>query len=189
MGEVGHEPLPCAPGESRPSHERPGGCIFRPCRLATWQEGRVARIVDDEGLIAIGVDRSVWLDARGEDGPGQLVGPVQRAGVHGPVLRPVEPFRPGLPVADAGLGQRAARPPAARVGVGAVAVVALVVHVPAGPNGGAGHRLNSRSVQVHSAATRGSPHIAVPSPPHIPLACRAHQSECGRTPPARGRHH
>ena len=29
----------------------------------------------------------------------------------------------------------------------------------------------------------GSPHIAVPSPPHIPLACRAHQSECGRTPP------
>ena len=51
------------------------------------------------------------------------------------------------------------------------------------------HRLNSRSVQVHSAATRGSPHIAVPSPSHIPLACRAHQSECGRTPPARGRHH
>ena len=32
-------------------------------------------------------------------------------------------------------------------------------------------------------------HIAVPSPPHIPLACRAHPSECGRTPPARGRHH
>ena len=26
-------------------------------------------------------------------------------------------------------------------------------------------------------------------PPHISLACRAHQSECGRTPPARGRHH
>ncbi len=34
-----------------------------------------------------------------------------------------------------------------------------------------------------------SSHIAVPSPSHIPLACRAHQSECGRTPPARGRHH
>ena len=54
---------------------------------------------------------------------------------------------------------------------------------------GRAHRPTSRSVQVHSAATRGSPHIAVPSPPHIPLACRAHQSECGRTPPARGRHH
>ena len=49
------------------------------------------------------------------------------------------------------------------------------------------HRPNSRAVQVHSAATRGSPHIAVPS--HISLACRAHQSECGRTPPTRGRHH
>ena len=50
------------------------------------------------------------------------------------------------------------------------------------------HRPNSRSVHVHSVATCGSPHIAVPSPPHIPLACRAHQSECGRTPPACGRH-
>ena len=106
--------------------------------LATWQEGRVARIIDDTGLIAIGVDRSVWLDARGEDVPGQLVGPVQRAWVHGPVRRPVEPFRQILPVANAGLGQRAARPPAARAGGGAVAVVALVVHVPAGPHGGAG---------------------------------------------------
>ena len=95
----------------------------------------MARIVDDTGLIAIGVDRSVWLDARGEDVPGPLVGPVQRAWVHGPV-RTV----------------------------------------------GREHRLNSRAVQVHSAAARGSPHIAVPSPPHIPLACRAHQSECGRTP-------
>ena len=51
------------------------------------------------------------------------------------------------------------------------------------------HRPDSRSVQVHSAATRGSPHIAVPSPPQILLPCAAHQSECGRTPPARGRHH
>ena len=41
-------------------------------------------------------------------------------------------------VADAGLGQRAARPPAARAGGGAVAVVVLVVHVSAGPHGGAG---------------------------------------------------
>ena len=37
------------------------------------------------------------------------------------------------------------------------------------------------------ASATGS--IAVPSPPQIPLPCRAHQSECGRTPPARGRHH
>ena len=138
MGAVGHEPLPRAPAASRPSHERPGGRVPRPCRLATGQEGRVARIVDDTGLIAIGVDRSVWLDARGEDGPGQRVGPVQRAGVHVPVRRPVEPFRPVLPVANAGFGQRAARPPAARAGVGAVAVVALVVHGPAGPHGGVG---------------------------------------------------
>ena len=29
--------------------------------------------------------------------------------------------------------------------------------------------------------------IAVPSPPHIPLACRAHQSECGPTAAACGR--
>ena len=70
MGEVGHEPLPRAPAESWPSHSRPGGRVPRPFRLATWQEGRVVRIVDDQGLIAIGVDRSVWFDARGEDGPG-----------------------------------------------------------------------------------------------------------------------
>ena len=117
MGAGGPEPRPRAPAASRPSHERPGGRVPRPCRLATWQEGRVARIVDDTGLIAIGVDRSVWLDARGEDGPGQRVGPVQRAGGHVPVLRPVEPFRQILPVA--GFGQRAARPPPARAGVGA----------------------------------------------------------------------
>ena len=47
IGEVGH------------AHERPGGRVPGPCRLATGQEGRVARIVDDQGLIAIGVDRSV----------------------------------------------------------------------------------------------------------------------------------
>ena len=96
----------------------------------------MARIVDDTGLIAIGVDRSVWLDARGEDVPGQLVGHVQRAWVHGPVRG--DQCRPVLPVANAGLGQRAARPPAARAGGGAVAVVALVVPGPAGPHGGAG---------------------------------------------------
>ena len=30
----------------------------------------MARLIDDQSLIAIGVDRSVWLDARGEDVPG-----------------------------------------------------------------------------------------------------------------------
>ena len=115
----------------------------RPCGSRTssrsWATGRSStRSRRSQRLIAIGVDRSVWLDARGEDGSGPLVGPVQRAWVHGPVRRPVEPFRPVLPVADAGLGQRAARPAAARASVGAVAVVALVVRGPAGPHGGAG---------------------------------------------------
>ena len=31
----GHEPRPRAPAASRPSHERPGGRVPRPCRLAT----------------------------------------------------------------------------------------------------------------------------------------------------------
>ena len=37
---------------------------------------------------------------------------------------------------------------------------------------------------VGDACTYATGSIAVPSPPHIPLACRAPQSECGRTPPA-----
>ena len=159
-GDGGHEPRPRAPAASRPSHERPGGRVPRPCRLATWQEGRVARLDDNQGLIAIGVDRSVWLDARGEDVPGQLVGPVQRAGVHGPVRRPVEPCRPGLPVADAGLGQRAARPPAARAGVGAVAVVALVVHGPAGPHGGGGSTGRTRAPYMCTRPPLVAPHTS-----------------------------
>ena len=115
----------------------------RPCGSRTssrsWATGcSSTRSRRSRRLIAIGVDRSVWLDARGEDGSGPLVGPVQRAWVHGPVRRPVEPFPPVLPVANAGLGQRAARPAAARASVGAVAVVAVVVRGPAGPHGGAG---------------------------------------------------
>ena len=39
------------------------------------------------------------------------------------------------------------------------------------------------------AGFRAAAERIVPSPSHIPLACRAHQSECGRTPPTRGRHH
>ena len=190
MGAVGHEPRPRAPAASRPSHERPGGRVPRPCRLATWQEGRVARIVDDTGLIAIGVDRSVWLGARGEDGPGQRVGPVQRAGVHVPVRRPVEPFRPVLPVANAGFGQRAARPPAARAGVGAVAVVALVVHGPAGPHGGVGapaeFALRSCALGRHSwLPTHRRPVAAA----HFPSLCgpseRMWTDAAGPRPPPR----
>ena len=45
-----------------------------------------------------------------------------------------------------------------------------------------------RSVLALMGARGRACALAVPSPPHIPLACRAHQSECGRTPPARGRH-
>ena len=59
IGEVGHAPRPRAPAAAWPAHERPGGRVPGPCRLATGPEGRVARIVDDQGLIAIGVDRSV----------------------------------------------------------------------------------------------------------------------------------
>ena len=66
----------------------------RPCGSRTssrsWATGcSSTRSRRSRRLIAIGVDRSVWLDARGEDGSGPLVGPVQRAWVHGPVRRPV----------------------------------------------------------------------------------------------------
>ena len=57
--KVGHAPRPRAPAAAWPAHERPGGRVPGPCRLATGQEGRVARLVDDQGLIAIGVDWSV----------------------------------------------------------------------------------------------------------------------------------
>ena len=41
----------------------------------------MARLIDDQGLIAIGVDRSVWLDARGEDVPGPGSVPFSGPGV------------------------------------------------------------------------------------------------------------
>ena len=44
IGEVAHAPRPRAPAASWPAHERPGGRVPGPCRLATGQEGRVARI-------------------------------------------------------------------------------------------------------------------------------------------------
>ena len=59
MGAVGHEPRPRAPAESRPSHSRPGGRLPPPCSLATWQEGRVVHIVDDQSLIAALVHNSI----------------------------------------------------------------------------------------------------------------------------------
>ena len=87
------------------------------------------------------------------------------------------------------LRQRAARPPAARTSVGEPSPWSrLSCTVLPGRTVGRAHRPNARSVHVHSAATRGAPHITMPSPSHIPLACRAPQSECGRTPPARGHH-
>ena len=98
----------------------------------------MARLIDDQGL-SRHRRRPVRLarrPRRGRARPG--VGPVQRAWVHVPVRRPVEPFPPVRPVANGGFGQRAVRPPATRAGIGAVAVVLVVVHGPAGPHGGAG---------------------------------------------------
>ena len=78
-GELGDESLPRAPAESRPSHKRPGCRFPLLCSLAARQEGRVAVIVDDKGMTAIGVDRSVWLYASSQDVPGELIGALQRA--------------------------------------------------------------------------------------------------------------
>ena len=108
--------------------------------------------------------------------------------------RRVMAFPPRHDARDAGATiahprQRAARPPAARMSVGEPSPGShSSCTVLPGRTVGRAHRPNARSVQVHSAATRVAPHITMPSPPHIPLACRAHQSECGRTPLARGRH-
>ena len=108
--------------------------------------------------------------------------------------RRVMAFPPRHDARDAGatiahLRQRAARPPAARTSVGEPSPWSrLSCTVLPGRTVGRAHRPNARSVHVHSAATRGAPHITMPSPSHIPLACRAPQSECGRTPPARGHH-
>ena len=67
MGEVGHEPTATSTGgvvaiDSLPRWPRP--TAVPPRHLAGRSGGR--SIVDDAlSLIAIGVDRSVWLDARG----------------------------------------------------------------------------------------------------------------------------
>ena len=144
----------------------------------------MARIVDDQSLIAIGVGRSVWLDARGEDGPGPRVGPVQRAWA-GPPTRSGQYCQSQTRVS---VSEPLVRRPRGRVEEPSPWSRSSCTVLP-GRTVGREHRPNSRSVQVHSAATRGSPHIAVRAPPHIPLACAAHQSEGGRTPPTRGRHH
>ena len=85
VGEVGHESPPRAPAEQWPSHHRPGCCLPLPCSIAAQQERRVAVVVDDEGMTAVGVNRPVRLDACGEDVPGQLIGaPAGTASCHGP---------------------------------------------------------------------------------------------------------
>ena len=86
-----------------------------------------------------------------------------------------------------GGGTRGGQRPSSDLAIETALTLRLIVPLPLRQT--EGFLYVSRSVHVHSAATRGSPHIAVPSPPHISLPCRAHQSECGRTPPARGRHH
>ena len=96
-GELGDESLPRAPAESRPLHKRPGCRFPLLCSLAARQEGRIAVIVNDKGMTAIGVDRFVWLYARSEDVADELIGALQRAWVHVPVCRPVEQLRQVLP--------------------------------------------------------------------------------------------
>ena len=149
----------------------------------------MARIVDDQGLIAIGVDRSVWLDARGEDGPARWSVP---SSGHGFMFRSADPSNRSGQYCQSrtrvSVSEPLVRRPRGRVSEPSPWSRLSCTFLP-GRTVGREHRPTSRSVQqVHSAATRGSPHIAVPSPPHIPLPCAAHQSECGRTPPARGRH-
>ena len=80
-----------------------------------------------------------------------------------------------LPVANAGLGQRAARPPAALASVGAIAVVAVVVHVPAGPPGGAG-------APAEPALRQGALGRHARLPPHRRAVAVAHSASlCGPT--------
>ena len=148
----------------------------------------MARLIDDQGLIAIGVDRSVWLDARGEDVPGP--GSVPSSGP-GFMCRSADPSNRsrqyGQSRTEVSVSEPFVRRPRGRVSEPSPWSRSSCTVLP-GRTVGREHRPNSCSVYVHSAATRGSPHIAVPSPPHISLPCAAHQSECGRTPPARGRH-
>ena len=148
----------------------------------------MARLIDDQGLIAIGVDRSVWLDARGEDVPGP--GSVPSSGP-GFMCRSADPSNHSRQYGQSRTGVSVSEPfvrrPRGRVSEPSPWSWSSCTVLP-GRTVGRAHQPNSRSVHLHSAATRGSPHITVPSPPHIPLACRAHQSECGRTPPACGRH-
>ena len=147
----------------------------------------MARLIDDQGLIAIGVDRSVWLDARGEDVPGP--GSVPSSG-HGFMVRSFDQLNHsrqyGQSRTEVSVSEPFVRRPRGRVSEPSPWSWSSCTVLP-GRTVGRAHQPNSRSVHLHSAATRGSPHITVPSPSHIPLACRAHQSECGRTPPARGR--
>ena len=84
-------------------------------------------------------------------------------------------------VAAVALAPRWPRPTAVRAGGGAVAVVVLVVHVSAGPHGGAGAPAEFARRTCALGRHSWLPHIAVPSPPQILLPCAAHQSECGRT--------
>ena len=156
----------------------------------------MARIVDDTGLIAIGVDRSVWFDACGGDGPGPLVGPVQQAWVRvDPTLWSADPSNRSGQYCQSqtrvSVSEPRVRRPRGRVSEPSPWSRSSFTFLPAPTVGGSTGRTRAPYMctrYVHSAATRGSPHIAVPSPPHIPLPCAAHQSECGRTPLARGHH-
>ena len=88
IGEVGQAPRPRAPAAAWPAHERPSGRVPGPCRLATGQEGRVARIVDDQGLIASASTGP--SDSMPAAWTGLASGSVPSSG-HGVMCRPADP--------------------------------------------------------------------------------------------------
>ena len=136
----------------------------------------MARLIDDQGLIAIGVDRSVWLDARGEDVPGP--GSVPSSGP-GFMCRSADPSNRsrqyGQSRTEVSVSEPFVRRPRGRVSEPSPWSRSSCTVLP-GRTVGRAHQPNSRSVHLHSAATRGSPHITVPAPPHIP-ACLSRPPE------------
>ena len=113
----------------------------------------MARILDDTGLIAIGVDRSVWLDARGEDGPGPLVGPrpASMGSWSGPPTRRTVPAKYCQSRTRVSVSDPLVRRQHWRVEEPSPWSRSSCTFLP-GRTVGREHRPNSRSVHVHSAA-------------------------------------
>ena len=189
MGAGGHEPRPRAPAASRPSHSRPRCRVPRPCRLsppgrkAGWRASSMTRAGSPSAstgpsgsMHAARTCLASWsVPSSGHGFMVRSADPSNRSGKYCQSQTRVSVSEPFV------------RRPRGRVEEPSPWSHSSFTSLPS-RTVGREHRPKSRSVHVHSAATRGSPHIAAPSPSHIPLACRAHQSECGRTPLARGRH-